>query len=105
MTIGERIRQYRAQKDVTLNKLAVLADVSPAYISQLENNKSGSPSVEIVQKIAKALEISVLDLLSDTQSERICGNCRFFGGGECYRYPPQVFSGEYSGWWARPEVG
>ena len=94
MTIGERIRQYRKQKDVSLNKLAVLSGVSPAYISQLENNKSGgSPSVEIAQKIAKALEISVLNLLSDTQSEQICGNCRFFGGGEFYRYPPQ-FTGE-----------
>ena len=72
MTLGERIKHYRGSKDLSLNRLAILADVSPAYISALENNKSDSPSVEIAQKIAKALNISVLDLISDTKSEQVC---------------------------------
>ena len=94
MTLGERIKHYRGLKDLPLNRLAILSDVSPAYISTLENNKSDSPSVEIVKKIANALNISVLDLLSDTESEQACENCRFYNG-ECRRYPPQLDQVKY----------
>ena len=76
MTIGERIKHYRKAKDLSLNKLGDISGVSKAYLSNLENNKSDSPSVEIVQKIAKALEISVLDLLNDGKTKAECGNCR-----------------------------
>ena len=92
MTIGERIKHYREQKGWSLNKLAFLAEVSPAYISQLENNKSKSPSTDILVKISKTLEISIVDLLKDEKSEQTCENCRFYMDGDCHRFPP-VYSG------------
>ena len=95
MTIGERIKHYREQKGWSLNKLAFLAEVSPAYISQLENNKSKSPSTDILVKISKTLEISIIDLLKDEKSEQTCENCKFvhhdyYDGDiyQCVRFPP-----------------
>ena len=63
MELGHKIRQLRAEKELSLNGLADKASISKAYLSQLENDVSKQPSAEILLKIASALGITIADLL------------------------------------------
>lgn len=63
MGVSEKIRQLRQEKKLSLNKLAEIAGISKAYLSQLENNVNKQPSAEILLKIASALETTIADLL------------------------------------------
>ncbi len=55
--LGMYIRQQRESARLSLRKLATLAGVSNPYLSQIERGLR-KPSAEILQAIAKALEIS-----------------------------------------------
>lgn len=63
MKLGQKIRQLREEKGLSLNGLAEEAGISKAYLSQLENDVSKQPSAEILLKIASALGITIADLL------------------------------------------
>ena len=63
MKLGQKIRQLREEKGLSLNGLAEEASISKAYLSQLENDVSKQPSAEILLKIASALRITIADLL------------------------------------------
>ena len=63
MNLSQKIRQLREEKEWSLNKLAEMAGISKAYLSQLENNLSKQPSGEILFKIASALGTTIADLL------------------------------------------
>ena len=63
MNLSQKIRQLREEKELSLNKLAEMAGVSKAYLSQLENNVSKQPSAEVLLKIASALGTTIADLL------------------------------------------
>ena len=63
MNLSQKIRQLREKKGFSLNKLAEIAGISKAYLSQLENNVSKQPSAEILFKIATALGTTIADLL------------------------------------------
>lgn len=58
MTLGERIRQIRSQRDLTLEKLAQSTGLTISFLSQVERD-AVSPSIESLQKIAKALGTKV----------------------------------------------
>jgi transcriptional regulator with XRE-family HTH domain len=55
--LGEYIRHQRESARLSLRKLAKIAGVSNPYLSQIERGLR-KPSAEILQAIAKALEIS-----------------------------------------------
>jgi transcriptional regulator with XRE-family HTH domain/quercetin dioxygenase-like cupin family protein len=62
--IGERLRQARLQRGMTVRGLARLVDVSASLISQIETGKS-SPSVSTLYAITGALDISIEDVFGD----------------------------------------
>ena len=53
--LGIKIKNIREEKKITKSELARLIDVSPAYITMLENGKKQNPSRAILDKIAEAL--------------------------------------------------
>lgn len=57
---GEKMRQLRAQNQITQAQMAKSLDVSAAYLSALENGHRGRPSWALVQKI-----IALFDLIWD----------------------------------------
>jgi transcriptional regulator with XRE-family HTH domain len=59
--IGEFIREQREQAQVSLRQLARLAGVSNPYLSQIERGLR-RPSADILQQIAKGLQISAEQL-------------------------------------------
>lgn len=62
--IGGAIRQLREQRGLTLENLAANADISYQYLSGIETGKENF-SIRILEKIAGALEMPVLALITD----------------------------------------
>lgn len=68
MTLGEFIRAYREQNNLSQRQFAERSGVSNGYISMLEKNenpKTGqplSPSMPVLKKIAQAMSMTVNDL-------------------------------------------
>ena len=62
-TIGKNIKRFRQGKGLSQDKLSKLADLSLNTVVKIELDESPNPTIETIQKIAKALEVSVDDLL------------------------------------------
>ncbi|WP_205456527.1 helix-turn-helix domain-containing protein [Clostridium botulinum] len=56
--LGDRIREIRTKNKISLNKLSRMTGISLGYLSDLENNKATNPSVEKLNLIAIALNVS-----------------------------------------------
>lgn len=63
MNIGKNIRKLRKSKGLTIKVLAKESEVSNGYISDLENGKETKPSLDILGKLAKVLEVPITKLL------------------------------------------
>nr|WP_255551731.1 helix-turn-helix domain-containing protein [Fictibacillus sp. 5RED26] len=61
--LGLQIKNNRLKKRMSLSKLATIAGISKSYLSSIENHET-NPSAHMIQKIAKALEVPVEQLLS-----------------------------------------
>ena len=61
-TIAKNIKKHRKEKGLSQDKLSRLADVSHATIIKIESGGIQSPTIDTVQKIAKALGIGLEDL-------------------------------------------
>ena len=59
--LGGFIHEHRAKAQISLRKLGELAGVSNVYLSQIEANLR-RPSADILQRIAKGLQISAESL-------------------------------------------
>ena len=108
MTSGERIRIQREKIGLSLNKLAKKANISPAYLSALENDKQSDPSLSIAHKLATALETTIGYLFEGVETKQTCENCFFFAvnvfdENVCRRFPPQ-YVGESKHKWLFPPV-
>ena len=62
--IGEKLREKRREKNVSLNQLAQIINTSPTYISQIEK---GEYSMSLFKFIlfCNALEIDIVDFLQE----------------------------------------
>ena len=58
MKFGEYLRQKRLEKNMKAKTLAELLDISPAYLSSLENGSRQPPSNELLEKMAAILGLS-----------------------------------------------
>lgn len=61
MHIEILLKKVRNEKNVTLNTLSKKCGVSVSHINDIENNLK-MPSLVILVKIAKALNVSILEL-------------------------------------------
>ena len=62
--VGETIRSYRKQSQLSQEKLAEKADLNPKYLSEVERGRANI-SLDAMVRIAKALKISLRDLVVD----------------------------------------
>lgn len=60
--------EYRRKNDISQSVLAKKIGVTTAAISQYENGRR-EPNIEILKKMAKALECTVDELISDTNKK------------------------------------
>ncbi|RYD83226.1 MAG: helix-turn-helix domain-containing protein [Verrucomicrobiaceae bacterium] len=61
--VGGRIRSLRLERQMTLPALAECTGLSKGLLSKLENTPESNPSLETLQKIAKALKVTLSDFL------------------------------------------
>lgn len=61
--IGQNLRSLRDKKGIGLKKLAKKAGVSFIPLRNLEHGIVSSPNMEVLEKVADALEVSLEDLL------------------------------------------
>jgi transcriptional regulator with XRE-family HTH domain len=66
--IGQRIKELRRQKRLTLDVLAEKTGFSKSYLSQIENVRR-EPSIGTLTKIARVLGVDALFLLSGAQPD------------------------------------
>ena len=60
--LGKKIRKRRNELDLTQEELADKVGISRVYIGYIEQGRH-APSLEVLEKIAKALNIRLSDLL------------------------------------------
>lgn len=58
----EKLKEIRASKKMSQEKLAELSGVSRTIISELESGKRTNTSTDTIRKIADALEVSVSEI-------------------------------------------
>ena len=61
--LAKKVRQLREKLDLSQEKLARLADVSNNTIINIEAGKQDNPTIDTLKKVAKALNISVEELI------------------------------------------
>lgn len=61
--IGKNIKKYRAKLGLTQEDLARKAEVRYTTLTKIESDVIKNPSVYIVEKIAKALKVSIEELI------------------------------------------
>lgn len=66
--VGSRMKEKRVALELTQVELSTLCGISSRYYSSIENGKN-SPSLETLEKISKALDVSVVSLLNDRIDE------------------------------------
>jgi XRE family transcriptional regulator, master regulator for biofilm formation len=62
-SLGKQIKKLRLRKGLSITKLAKKAKISKGYLSSIESHKT-NPSAHMIQKLAKALEVPVEQLLN-----------------------------------------
>jgi XRE family transcriptional regulator, master regulator for biofilm formation len=63
--IGERVKNLRQQKKMSLSELALQAGVAKSYLSSLERNLQTNPSIHFLEKISSVLGVPVDSLILD----------------------------------------
>ena len=67
--IGQRIRNYRIQKNLSQEQLSELASFHPTYIGQLERGEKNA-TLESIQKVAQALDIPLSQLFEKIEEKQ-----------------------------------
>ncbi|WP_252241604.1 helix-turn-helix transcriptional regulator [Clostridium sp. ZBS18] len=63
--LGKNIQRIRTKRNISLNKLARKSSVSGSTISKIENGVTDDLKTNTVIKIAKALNVSLEELVND----------------------------------------
>ncbi|MDI6699115.1 MAG: helix-turn-helix transcriptional regulator [Candidatus Saccharicenans sp.] len=63
--IAKNTKKLRKQRDLSHEKLSKLADISHNMIIKIESGAIQSPTIETAQKIARALGVTLDDLMKE----------------------------------------
>jgi transcriptional regulator with XRE-family HTH domain len=63
MSLAVKLRELRKKRKLSQAALAKEADISKAYLWQLENEEDKQPSAEILYRLATTLGVTIADLL------------------------------------------
>ena len=61
--LSKNLKKLREQKELSQDRLAKLADVANNTIIKIEQGENINPTLETLKKVAKALDISVDELI------------------------------------------
>ena len=69
MKIGDIVKRKRANLNLTQRDLEERSGVTQSMISKVEGGNADNVSIEILRKLAKALNCSVIDLLPESDKK------------------------------------
>ncbi len=64
-SVSENIRKLRQKKGISQDRLSKEADIALNTVVKIETGENPNPTVETLEKIAKALGVSMADLFKD----------------------------------------
>ena len=67
--VGNRIRDLRKSNGISQEELAFMASLNASHLSKIERGEK-SPTLESLEKIVNALDISFPELFENTMSEK-----------------------------------
>ncbi|AZU63881.1 helix-turn-helix domain-containing protein [Neobacillus mesonae] len=67
---GSKLKQLREEKGFSLTKLSELTGISKSYLSLIERDIQTNPSLDIVEKVSRALEVEVDFFINNTEPLR-----------------------------------
>ncbi len=62
-----RLKEVLQEKNISMSKLSRMSDISFSTISRIINDKNYSPTLPTLERIARALDISISDLCEETE--------------------------------------
>lgn len=65
--IGDKIKQLRIEKEMSMTELAAQADVAKSYLSTIERNLQVNPSLQFLEKISRVLNVRVHELIEEVE--------------------------------------
>lgn len=67
MSIGENIKKYRSEKEISQEKLAIKIDVSSRTLQSYEAGRT-APTIDVIKRIAIALDVPFYKLIENDES-------------------------------------
>ncbi|WP_237458607.1 helix-turn-helix domain-containing protein [Pontibacillus yanchengensis] len=67
---GEKIKDLRSKRGLSLTELSRESGVSKSYLSFLERGMQQNPSIDVIEKIAHALKVDVHTVLTDERQRK-----------------------------------
>ena len=68
---GNRLRRLRQEKKLTMEQLGQVVGVSKSYIWELENKPAERTSANVINNLAKALDVTPADLMGAAPPEAL----------------------------------
>lgn len=65
MQLGLRIKELRAERGLSQDRLAEKMDANVSYISSVERGRE-NPTIDFLEKVAAALKVELVDLFNST---------------------------------------
>ena len=69
--LGKNLKRLISQSGLSQARLAEIAGISTAYLSQVIHGKNEGPNLDTLERIAEALNTTVSDLFMDPEAERV----------------------------------
>ena len=91
--LGERVRELRKARDWTLEQAAKQAGLARSTLSKIENGQM-SPTYDALKKLAVGLDISIPQLFTAPQAEKINGRLAVTISGEGTAQPTATYEHE-----------
>jgi transcriptional regulator with XRE-family HTH domain len=70
VSFGARLRELREQRRLSQSRLAIAAEISGSYLSDLERDVRGCPTGPILARLAQALGVTVDTLLQTDNNQQ-----------------------------------
>lgn len=65
---GNRVRELRTEHGLSQEQLALLAEITPSYLGQVERNKK-NPTIHIIEKLCLSMGVSLADFFSTSPAK------------------------------------
>lgn len=69
LTVGQRIKVLRKEIELSQEALALKAEVDRTYVTDVENGRR-NVSVEILERLIKALDVSIADFFNSKEFKK-----------------------------------